>query len=277
MLKIGDFNELEAVREVDFGIYLGSEAGEILLPRKYVKEGLNIGDKVEVFIYKDSEDRLIATTSTPKARVGDIAYLEVKDTNKFGAFLDWGLEKDLLVPFGEQKVRMQIGNKYFVKVYFDEESERIAATSKINKHIQKDAQDLSEGEEVDLLVYKFTELGVSVIINNKYMGIVYKNDIFISLDIGDKLKGCISKIREDGKADVTIRSRGFKKVLDSKDVILQRLQDVNGFLPLTDKSSPESIMETLEMSKGAFKKAVGMLYKQRKLEITEEGIRLINK
>lgn len=277
MLKIGDYNELEVVREVDFGIYLGSEVGEILLPRKYVREGLNIGDKIEVFIYKDSEDRLIATTSTPRAKVGDIAYLVVKDTNKFGAFLDWGLEKDLLVPFGEQKVRMQIGNKYFVKVYFDEESERIAATSKINKHIQKDAQDLSEGEEVDLLVYKFTELGASVIINNKYMGIVYKNDIFIRLDIGDKLKGCISKIRDDGKADVTIRKRGFKKVIDSKDAILQRLQDENGFLPLTDKSSPESIMETLEMSKGAFKKAIGMLYKQRKIEITEAGIILINR
>lgn len=277
MLKIGDYNELEVVREMDFGIYLGSEEGEILLPRKYVKEGLSTGDKIEVFVYKDSEDRLIATTLTPLAKVGDIAYLEVKDTNKFGAFLDWGLEKDLLVPFGEQKVRMQTGSKYFVRVYLDEESGRIAATSKISRHIQKDASALSEGEEVDLLVYKFTELGASVIINNKYMGIVYKNDIFTRLDIGDKLKGYISKIREDGKADVTIRKKGFKKVLDAKDVILQRLQDENGFLPLTDKSSPDSIMETLEMSKGAFKKAVGMLYKQRKVEITEEGIRLINR
>lgn len=277
MLKIGDYNELEAVKEIDFGIYLGSDEGEILLPKKYVPEGLALGDKINVFIYKDSEDRLIATTIEPKARVGDIAYLEVKDTNRYGAFLDWGLEKDLLVPFSEQKIKMTDGNKYFVKVYFDEESKRVAATSKINKHIIKEAYDLNEGEEVDLLAYKFTELGVSVIINNKYMGIVYNNDIFIKIDIGDKLKGYISKIREDGKIDVSIRKRGFSKVVDSKDVILKKLQEANGFLPLTDKTSPQVIEEALEMSKSAFKKGIGMLYKQRRIEITDSGIRLTDK
>lgn len=277
MLKIGDYNELEVLKEIDFGMYLNSEEGEILLPKKYIPEGLVIGDKINVFIYKDSEDRLIATTITPKAKVGDFAYLEVKDTNRYGAFLDWGLEKDLMVPFGEQKIKMITGNKYFVKVYFDEESNRVAATSKINKHILREVNDLSEGDEVDLLVYKFTELGVSVIINNKYMGVVYKNDIFIKVDVGDRLKGFISKIREDGKIDVSIRKRGFDKVLDSKEVILQKLQDANGFLPLTDKTSPERIQETLEMSKGAFKKAIGMLYKQRKIEISDLGITLLDK
>ncbi|MDF2674253.1 MAG: hypothetical protein K0R09_2521, partial [Clostridiales bacterium] len=201
MLKIGDYNELEVLKETDFGVYLSSDEEEILLPGKYVPEGLAIGDRINVFIYKDSEDRLIATTITPKAKVGDIAYLEVKDTNRYGAFLDWGLEKDLLVPFAEQKIKMVTGNKYFVKVYFDEESKRVVATSKINRHILREASDLEEGEEVDLLVYKFTELGASVIINNKYLGVVYKNDIFIKLDVSDRLKGYISKIREDGKID----------------------------------------------------------------------------
>lgn len=277
MLKIGEFNELEVLKETDFGVYLISDEDEILLPKKYVPEGLAVGDKINVFIYKDSEDRLVATTITPKAKVGDIAYLEVKDTNRYGAFLDWGLEKDLLVPFSEQKMKMVAGNKYFVKVYFDEKSKRIAATSRINKYISKEVSDLKEGEEVDLLVYKFTELGVSVIINSKYMGIVYKNDIFIRIDVGDKLKGYISKIREDGKIDVSIRKRGFNKVIESKETILQKLQETNGFLPLTDKSSPEEIEDALEMSKSAFKKAIGMLYKQRKIEITDSGIRLSNK
>jgi predicted RNA-binding protein (virulence factor B family) len=211
------------------------------------------------------------------AKVGDIAYLEVKDTNKYGAFLDWGLEKDLLVPFAEQKVKMVAGNKYFVKVYFDEVSKRVVATAKINKHLNKEVLDVVEGEEVDLLVYKFTELGASVIINNKYLGVVYKNDIFIRLDVNDKLKGYISKIREDGKIDVSIRKIGFDKVLDSKDVILQKLQETNGFLPLTDKTSPQIIEETLEMSKGAFKKGIGMLYRERKIEITDKGIILTDK
>lgn len=277
MLRIGDYNELEVVKERDFGVYLDSDEGEILLPQKYIPGGLAIGDKINVFIYRDTEDRLIATTITPNARVGDIAFLEVKDTNRYGAFLDWGLEKDLLVPFGEQKIRMNKGSWYFVYVYFDEESGRVAATSKINRHLLKEVKDLAEGDEVDLLVYKFTELGVSVIINNKYLGVVYNNDIFINLNIGDKLKGYISKIREDGKIDVSIRKRGFNKILDSKEVILQKLEEENGFLPLTDKTSPESIQETLGMSKGAFKKAIGMLYKQRKIEITSSGIKLLGK
>lgn len=277
MLRIGDYNELEVVKERDFGVYLDSDEGEILLPQKYIPEGLAIGDKINVFIYRDTEDRLIATTITPNARVGDIAFLEVKDTNRYGAFLDWGLEKDLLVPFGEQMIRMNKGSWYFVYVYFDEESGRVAATSKINRHLLKEVKDLAEGDEVDLLVYKFTELGVSVIINNKYSGVVYNNDIFINLNIGDKLKGYISKIREDGKIDVSIRKRGFNKILDSKEVILQKLEEENGFLPLTDKTSPEGIQETLGMSKGAFKKAIGMLYKQRKIEITSSGIILLDK
>jgi predicted RNA-binding protein (virulence factor B family) len=277
MLKIGDYNELEVVKETDFGIYLGSDEGEILLPRKYVPEGLKIGDKIEVFIYKDSQDRLIATTVTPKAKVGEIAYLEVKDTNRYGAFLDWGLEKDLLVPFGEQKIRMTAGNKYFVKVYLDTETNRITASSRISKHLKNVIEDLKEGQEVDLLVYKFTELGASVIINNEYMGMVYKNDIYQRIDVGDSLTGYIAKIREDNKIDVTIRGKGFNKVVDSKEIILQKLKENGGFLSITDKSSPETIEKILEMSKNTFKKAVGGLYKQRKIDITEDGIKLVDK
>jgi predicted RNA-binding protein (virulence factor B family) len=275
MLRIGDFNELEVVKETDFGVYLNSDEGEILLPGKYVPEGLKTGDKINVFIYKDSQDRLIATTVTPKAKVGDIAYLEVKDTNRYGAFLDWGLEKDLLVPFGEQKVRMTVGNKYFVKVYLDTETDRITASARINRHLKKDAGDLKEGQEVDLLVYKFTELGASVFINNEHMGMVYKNDIYQKIDVGDSLTGHIAKVREDNKIDVTIREKGFKKVIDSKDIILEKLHDNKGFLPLTDKSSPEAIEKALEMSKSTFKKAVGGLYKQKKIDIMDNGIKLV--
>lgn len=274
MLRIGNYNELEIIKEVDFGVYLLSGEDEILLPKKYVPEGAKVGDKINVFIYRDSEDRLIATTLKPKAVVGEFAYLRVKDVNNVGAFLDWGLEKDLFVPHSQQKVKMEKDKRYVVRVYLDDVSKRILASSKLNKYFADDITDIKEGDEVDLLVYKYTEIGAGVIINNKYPGMVYKSDIYQSLTTGDKLKGYIFKIREDGKIDVTIRKIGFKKIVDSRDKILDALKENGGFLPLTDKSTPETIERTLEMSKGVFKKAIGNLYKERKIEILEYGIKL---
>lgn len=274
MLRIGNYNELEIIKEVDFGVYLLSGEDEILLPKKYVPEGVKVGDKINVFIYRDSEDRLIATTLKPKAVVGEFAYLRVKDVNNVGAFLDCGLEKDLFVPHSQQKVKMEKDKRYVVRVYLDDVSKRILASSKLNKYFADDITDIKEGDEVDLLVYKYTEIGAGVIINNKYTGMVYKSDIYQSLTTGDKLKGYIFKIREDGKIDVTIRKIGFKKIVDSRDKILDALKENGGFLPLTDKSTPETIERTLEMSKGVFKKAIGNLYKERKIEILEYGIKL---
>lgn len=276
MHKLGDYNELEVIKEVDFGVYLRFNEEEILMPKKYVKEGTKAGDVVKVFVYRDSEDRLIATTVDPKAKVGEFAYLTVKDVNRVGAFLDWGLDKDLLVPHNKQKIKMERGKSYIVRVLIDEATNRIIATSKINNYLQTVADDeIKEGQEVELLVYKVVDLGAGVIINNKYTGMIYKNDIYKPIKTGDKLKGYILKIREDGKIDVTIRKIGFNKVLDSKDVVLNKLQENGGFLPITDKSSPEIIEHEFQMSKKSFKKAVGMLYKERKIEILDDGIKLI--
>lgn len=275
MFKIGDFNELEIIKEVSFGVYLGSEEEKVLLPQKYVRSNFKIGDKINVFIYKDSEDRLIATTLEPFAKVGDFAYLKVKDVNNAGAFLDWGLDKDLLVPYSEQKVKMEVGKKYIVKVYLDRLTDRIFASAKITKYIDNEPMDIKEGQEVDLLVYKHVDIGETVIINNRYLGMLYKSDIYQKISIGNKFKGYIAKIREDNKIDVSLRKKGYQEVIDSKDKIMMKLEEYDGFLPLTDKSSPQLIEKHLQMSKSVFKKAIGGLYKERKIEITENGVKLI--
>lgn len=275
MFKIGDFNELEVIKEVTFGVYLGTEEEKVLLPKKRVPDGTRIGDKIKVFIYKDSEDRIIATTLNPAARVGECAYLRVKDVNNAGAFLDWGLEKDLLVPYNEQKIKMEVGKRYVVVVYLDKITDRIVASGKISKRITNEEIDLVEDQEVDLLVYKYTDLGASVIINNKNLGVIYQSDIYERITTGDKLKGYIAKIREDNKIDVSLRRRGYIKVIDSEEKILAKLKENNGFLPLTDKSTPEMIEIRLQMSKSVFKKAIGGLYRARLIELTKDGIRLV--
>jgi len=274
MLKIGEFNELAVKKEVDFGVYLAAEDQEILLPKKYVPQGTKVGDILKVFIYTDSEDRIIATTLTPKAVVGEFAYLLVKDTNKYGAFLDWGLEKDLLVPHSEQPQKMVKGKKYVVKVCLDPVTERVLATAKTEKSLEKEEIELTEGEEVNLLVYDSNELGVKVIINNKYSGLLYKSDIYQELNIGDRLKGYVRKIREDNKIDVSIRKTGYGEIQEAKERILAKLKASNGFLSLNDRSSPELIKKILQLSKKSFKKGVGGLYKEGVIELTEEGIRL---
>lgn len=274
MVDIGDYNELEVAKEVDFGVYLDSDDGEILLPLKYVPEGTRPGDTLRVFVYRDSEDRLIATTLTPKARVGEFAALEVKQTNAYGAFLEWGLEKDLFVPFQNQRDRMVPGRPYLVYVYLDETSDRIVATSKLSKYLRNHPLTVAEGEEVNLLVAEVTDLGFKVIINQKHEGVLYHNEVFHPLETGQQLTGYIKKIREDQKIDVTPRKPGYGEVLDSAQTVLQRLRAADGVLPLSDSSSPETVQQHLQMSKKTFKRAIGSLYRQGHITILPDHIRL---
>ena len=277
MVEIGKYNELEVLKKVDFGIYLQAGELEILMPLKYVPEGTEPGDIIKCFIYRDSEDRLIATTLTPFAIVDEYAYLQVKDVNSLGAFLDWGLEKDLLVPFREQLQTMEVGRKYIVRVFLDETSQRIAASAKINKFIQKKDIYLEENDKVDLLISGVTDMGFNAIINNRYMGLLYNNEVFENLRTGDRTKGYVKKIREDYKIDVSLQKSGYEHVSDVKTDVLNVLSQNDGFLELGDKSSPEEIYRKLKMSKKAYKKVIGSLFKERLIEITDKGIKLVDK
>ena len=277
MVAIGDYNELEIIKQVDFGVYLDSDDGEILLPTKYLPADYRIGDTLNVFIYRDSEDRIIATTLAPKAKVGEFAALRVKQTNNYGAFLDWGLEKDLFVPFNNQREAMQPGRDYVVYIYLDENSDRLVGTSKYEKYLNKEIADLAEGDEVDLLVAGFTDLGIKVIINNQYQGILYKNEVFRELTLGEKTRGYIKKIREDQKIDVSLQKSGFAEVTDASELVLQKLRANGGRLNLSDNSSPEEIYDTLGMSKKTFKKAIGTLYRAQSIVLHDSYISLKDK
>lgn len=273
MLEIGKYNRLEVKKISAIGAFLVSEHGDILMPTKYVPEGLKPGEHVKVFVYLDSEDRLLATTLTPKAQVGEFAVLEVKDVTNVGAFLDWGLEKDLLVPFSEQPRPMQAGEKYLVRVYQDR-SERIAASAKIGKFLEKSRIDLTEGEEVKLTFYEFGELGAKVIINGRYDGLLFKSELFGSYQAGQAAKGFVKKIRSDGKIDVSLRKGGAQEMVGNRESLLRVLSERGGFLPVGDKSSPQLISEMFRMSKKSFKTVIGNLYKEKVIDITPEGIRL---
>jgi uncharacterized protein len=273
MLEIGRYNTLAVKRMSEIGAYLSSDMGDILLPNKYVPEGLKAGDQLEVFIYSDSEDRLIATTLTPKAQVGEFAVLEVNDNSNVGSFLDWGLEKDLLVPFSEQPTPMKKREKYVVRVYLDR-SERIAASAKIGKFLETPAHGLKAGEEVDLLFYQFSDLGAKVIVNRRFGGLVFKNDLFGKYEVGTTATGYVKKIREDGKLDVTLRRGGTTDIAGSKESFLRVLSERGGFLPVNDKTSPEVIAEMFRMSKKSFKTVIGNLYKAGVIEITKDGVKL---
>ncbi|WP_276499056.1 S1 RNA-binding domain-containing protein [Pontibacter litorisediminis] len=277
MVDLGNYNELEIAREVDFGVYLSSDDGDILLPGKYLPEGAKVGDRLRVFVYRDSEDRMIATTLEPYATVNEFAGLTCTDVTPFGAFLDWGLEKDLLVPLNNQKNKMQVGRKYCVYVYLDESSDRVVATSKLGKYLHNEDIQLNEGDEVQLLVAGLTDIGIKVIINSAYMGILYKNEVFQDLRIGDKATGYIKQIRPDNKIDVTLRKPGVNQLEEkdeAADKILRLLQQGSGWMPLSDSSSPEDIYQTLGMSKKTFKRAIGGLYKAGKITIEPDSIRL---
>ncbi|MDJ1469824.1 S1-like domain-containing RNA-binding protein [Cytophagaceae bacterium DM2B3-1] len=275
MAKIGRYNLLKVVKVLDFGIYLdGGKDGEILMPKRYVPEDCKTGDRIDAFIYLDSEDRIIATTETPLAQVGDFAYLKAVSINATGAFLDWGLLKDLLVPFREQKMSMQEGKFYIVYVYLDEGTRRIVASAKIEQFLDKSEPELEAGQLVDLLIYQKTELGFKAIINNQYSGMLYDNEIFQPLTTGDRIIGYVKQVREDFKIDLILHKPGFDKVEDIAESIFIRLQEEGGFMAVTDKSPAETIYELFGISKKTYKKAVGDLYKRRLIVIEETGIRL---
>ena len=273
MLDIGAFNRLDVKKISSTGATLASDAGDILLPRKYVPAGTMAGDAVDVFVYRDSKDRLIATTRTPKVRVGEFAVLEVRDMAPVGAFLDWGLEKDLLVPFSEQPVPMKKGERHLVRVYLDN-SGRIAASARIEKFLETADIPLKAGDEVDLMIYALTGLGAKVIINGRCAGLLFKSELYGKPAPGARFKGYIGKVRDDGKIDVTLKKRGHQGMEGSKERVLKTLAATGGFLPLGDKSPPDLIGEVLKMSKKTFKKAVGSLYKEGFIELTEQGIKL---
>ncbi|MBN2166604.1 MAG: GntR family transcriptional regulator [Marinilabiliaceae bacterium] len=276
MVQIGKFNTLKINRMVDFGAYLdGENLGEILIPGKYLEKNAAPGHEVTVFVSLDSEDRLIATTETPLAEVNQFALLRVKAVNSIGAFLDWGLTKDLLVPFREQKADMIEGRSYLVYVFLDDESKRIVASAKIEKFLNNTIPSYSNSQEVDLIIADETEIGYTAIINNEHTGILYHNEIFESLDKGQKIRGYIKKIRSDEKIDLTLYKPGYEKISSMAETVLSYLKMNNGFIPFNDKSDAEAIYDTFGMSKKNFKKSIGSLYKNRLVAIEDDGIRLL--
>lgn len=276
-IKPGRYNKLEIIRKTDIGVVLdGEDSGEILMPARYVPRGAEPGDEVDAFIYFDSEDRLIATTDKPHVLVGQCAVLRCNGTSKFGAFLDWGLMKDLFVPFREQKHEMREGGSYAVTVYIDDISGRIVASSKLNKHLNKTPLPHEEGEEVDLLIADKTDLGYTAIITDTHTGILYHNEIFQPIKIGQRLSGFIGLIRPDGKTDLRLQQSGMAHVGEMADKIYNELKTNGGYIGLNDKSHADDIYDRFGMSKKAWKRAIGVLYKERMIEITENGIKLLD-
>lgn len=274
-IRLGDYNRMTVVRTVDFGVYLdGGEEGEVLLPARYVPDGCKEGDELEVFVYLDSEERLVATTQTPLAKVGDFACLEVSWVNEYGAFLNWGLMKDLFCPFREQKMKMEKGKSYIVHVHIDHESHRIVASAKVEHYFDPSFPPYRYGDETDLLVWQKTDLGFKVIIDNRYAGLVYSNQIFREIRTGDRMKGYIEAVREDGKIDVMLQPTGWRMTKETADVLLNYLETHQGVCRLTDKSPAEDIYQAFQVSKKSYKKAVGDLYKRRLITIEEDCIRL---
>lgn len=276
MLNLGVKNTLRILRGTSVGMYLGDEDGnDVLLPKKYIPDDVIVGDDIDVFIYKDSEDRIIATTLEPKVKLNEFAYLQVMAVTGIGAFLEWGLEKDLFVPFKEQNRKLEVGDWSAVYLYLDEETERLVGSCKVNKFFNKENIELEDGEEVDLLVFEETNLGLNVIINQKYKGLIYENEIFQRIKLGSKVKGFVKQIREDNRIDVSLQKQGYANIEPNAEHIMEKLKANNGFLDLTDKSDANYIMYQLEMSKKTYKKAIGSLYKQRLIRIEEDGIYLV--
>lgn len=275
-IELGKFNQLEVVKEVDFGVYLdGGEEGEILLPTRYVPEDCKIGDILNVFLYLDMDERLIATTLTPFVQVGQFACLEVSWVNQYGAFLNWGLMKDLFVPFREQKMKMQVGRKYVVHAHLDEESYRIVASAKVERYLSKEKPEYTAGEEVNILIWQKTDLGFKAIIDNKYSGLLYENEIFSSIETGMEMKAFVKQVREDGKVDLILQKPGFEKVDDFAKTLLDYIKEQGGRIHLNDKSPAEDIYDKFGVSKKTFKKGVGDLYKKRLITLHEDGIALV--
>lgn len=276
MVEIGKYNTLKIVKDLDFGVYLdGGNDQEILLPARYVPKNVKPGDEVEVFIYHDNEGRIIATTAHPRATVGEFAFMEVKSVGNAGAFLEWGLMKDLLVPFREQKLPMREGKWYLVYVRVDHVTGRIMASARIEKYLNNVPAVYEHNQEVDLLVADETDLGYKVIVNNQHWGMLYHNEVFQRLEKGDHLKGYIKEVREDDKIDVSLTPLGYGKVEGIAGIVLESLKAQGGYLEVHDKSEPELIYSLFRCSKKAFKQALGTLYKQHLIQLEEKGIRLV--
>lgn len=274
---VGKFSVFRVVKLVDFGAYLETPLGEVLLPKKYMPAGLQPNDYVKVFVYHDSEDRLIATTLEPYAQLGEFACLRVRHTTNFGAFLDWGLEKDLFVPLKEQHRPMREGQIHVVRVSTDPRTGRLIGIGKIGAFLDKGTPQLREGQQVNLLVYEKTDLGYMCIIENRYAGILYHSELFEPVAVGDKRTGFVKKIREDNKIDLSLRRQGFLGIKNQQSVILDALQAAGGFLPYHDKTDPEVIRKVFRMSKKTFKMLVGNLLKEGKIKLSEKGISFVKK
>ena len=278
MIEIGKYNTLTILRDTKVGLFLGNgnEAEDILLPNKYVPNKFEIGDELTVFVYLDHEERPVATTLEPYILLNEFALLRVNYTNQVGAFMDWGMEKDILVPFKEQARPMEKGKRYLVYLYMDEKTNRLVASSKTNQFLSNDELTVSKFEEVDLIVSHITEIGINVIINEKHKGLLYKDEVYDdSIRTGDRLRGFIKTIRPDNKIDVSLQKCGYDNIEPNAQIILDELRASRGFLRLNDNTHPEDIKTVLKMSKKTFKKAIGSLYKDKLIEIKDDGIYLI--
>ncbi len=283
-IQLGDYNVLTVVKAVDFGLYLdGGDEGEVLLPARYVPEGVKVGDELRVFIYLDQDERPVATTQQPLAKVGDFAWLEVAWVNEYGAFLHWGLMKDLFCPFREQKMRMQKGQSYLVYVTVDEESYRLMATAKVDRYLfptndaiqQPPYRVYKHGDAVDIIVWQKTDLGFKVIVDNRYQGQLYDGQIFQPIHSGDHLKAYIDHVRQDNKIDLTLQPTGQRQTEEFADVLLRYLQENGGHCDLGDKSPAELIQDRFKVSKKVYKKAVGTLFRNRLITVADDSIRLV--
>ena len=277
MIHIGDYNKLIILRDTEPGLFLGdSEDQEVLLPNRYVPENFEIGEQIDVFVYLDNEERLVAVTDHPYIKKGEFALLRCNSVKDIGAFLDWGLVKELFCPFREQAFPMKIGGWYLVFCYLDETSDRLVASSKTNRFLDNKELSVEAFDEVDLIVSHPSDLGMNVIVNKMHLGLIFNQDLFKDISVGDKLKGIVKKIRPGNKLDITLDKIGYRNIEPNAQLILEYLlNNENGFIKLTDKSSPEAIKSILQMSKKSFKKAVGTLYKQRRIRIEIDGIYLI--
>jgi len=273
MVSVGQYNTLKVVKEVDFGMYLDGGEQEILLPKRYVPAGLQPGDELEVFVYHDNEQRLVATTARPFGAVGDIVFMEVADVTSSGAFMKWGIMKDVFVPVSQMHSRMIPGKKYFIFLYIDERTGRVTGTEKIDKYLSNADLAVSEGDEVDLLVFQITDIGYKTIINSKHLGVLHFSDVFKELQVGDQLSGFVKTIRPDNKIDVVAGTRGYQKVEGEEEKVLRLLTENSGYLPYDDKSKPEDIYDFFGISKKTFKMVLGALYKKRLISFTQAGIK----
>jgi len=276
MIKVGQINHLEVVKRADFGLFLDAgDYGTTLLPNRFVPEGVEVGDFLDAFLYFDSDSQLVATTETPIAQVGEWGLMKIEGVNSIGAFADWGIKgKDLLIPFSEQRARFAAGQNVLVYVYSDKASGRIVGTTKFNKWLDKTPAKYTRNQQVDLIIAERSDLGFKAIVEGEHWGMIFKSDVFGKLFIGKKLKGYIKNVREDGKIDLSLQKVGVEKMDDLSQKVLDLLEKKGGFLPLNDKSSPEAIFAAFRTSKGTFKKTIGGLYKQGKIVIDKEGIRL---